>query len=374
LPHDSLKVLREALRTDVASLTDRPPRFFRAPGRVNLIGEHVDYSGGLVLPLAIDRETIVAAAPRDDRRIRIHSRECGELAAFDLDEPSPRPARSWGDYVRGMTLALRRRVPLVGADLAVGTTLPLGGGLSSSAAFEIAVGMALLALAGVSLTPHELARAAQEAENGFVGVRSGLMDPLACALGMRDHALLIDCRSGAVSPIRLPDGIAIAIVDSNVRRALASSAYNRRRAETEEAARRLGVPLLRDVTPEQFARGESGLPEPVRRRARHVVGEIARVTAAAGALRCGDVAAVGRFMNASHASLRDDYEVSIPELDRLVVTAQGIAGVYGARMTGAGFGGSIVVLLRAGTVPALQRAFGDALTIVRASDGASALE
>jgi len=365
--------LRDGLRADLAGLTDREPRFFRAPGRVNLIGEHVDYCGGLVLPLAIDRETIVAVAPRDDRRIRIRSRERGEITGFDLDEPLPQPERSWVDYVRGMALALRRRIPLAGADLAIGTTLPLGGGLSSSAAFEIAVGMALVALAGKPLSPRELARAAQEAENGFVGVQSGIMDPLACTFGVRDHALLIDCRSEVVTPVRLPAGIAIAIVDSGTRRALASSAYNQRRAETQEAARLLGVPLLRDVSPERFAREEAQLPEPLRRRARHVIGEIARVAATADALRRGDLATAGMLMNASHASLRDDYEVSIPQLDRLVEAAQGIEGVYGARMTGAGFGGSIVVLLRADTVAALARAFGDALTIVHAADGASAL-
>lgn len=367
-------MLREGLRADLAELTDREPRFFRAPGRVNLVGEHVDYCGGLVLPLAVDRETIVAAAPRDDRRIRVRSRRHGGIIGFDLDELLPQRERTWVDYVRGMVLALRRRIPLAGADLAIGTTIPVGAGLSSSAALEIAIGMALAALAGRPLPARELASAAQEAENGFVGVQSGLMDQLACTFGVRDHALLIDCRSGAVTPVPLPDGITIAAVDSGVRHALVSSAYNRRRIETEEAARLLGVPLLRDVSPERFARDEAELPDVLRRRARHVVGEIARVSSTVEALRRGDLADAGAFMNASHASLRDAFEVSTPELDRLVEAALAIDGVYGARMTGAGFGGSIVVLLRAEAVPALEAAFGDALTIVRAADGASALE
>jgi galactokinase len=376
--------LLDDLRADLAELTDRAPRFFRAPGRVNLIGEHVDYGGGFVLPLAVDRETIVAAAPRDDRRIRIRSREHAEIAGFDLDELLPKPAHGWSDYPRGMTLALRRRFPLSGADLAVGTTIPIGAGLSSSAAFEIAVGLALASLAGRKLAPRELAHAAQEAENGFVGVRSGIMDPLACVFGMRGHALLIDCRSEAVTPVAIPAGAAIAIADSGVRHDLTAPTYNTRRAQSEEAARMLGVTALRDLSEAAFARDEARLPEVLRARARHAIGENARVPATADALRRGDLAEAGRLMNESHVSLRDDYEVSCAELDLLVETAQRVEGVYGSRMTGGGFGGAIVVLLRDDRLEALTRALDAAfvarygrtapVTHVRAADGASAID
>jgi galactokinase len=369
------------LRDAFAALSDRAPRFFRAPGRVNLIGEHVDYSEGFVLPLAIDRATVVAAAPRDDRRVRIRSLDRDETAEFDLDAPDPQPAGAWSDYARGVALALGRRIPLAGADLALRTTVPIGAGLSSSAAFELAVGLALVTLSGAALSPHELAHAAQEAENGFVGLRSGIMDQLASAYGVRDHALLIDCRTEEISPVPLPGSAAIVVADTGVKHELASSAYNDRRAQSEEAARRFGVRTLRDVSVAEFARRSATLPEPLRRRARHVVGENARVLAAVVALREGDVAAAGALMYASHESLRDDYEVSAPELDVLVDAARPVDGVYGARMTGGGFGGSVVALVRRDAVGSLAQALEMAyaahfarkplITEVRASDGAA---
>jgi len=369
------------LRDAFAQLSDRAPQFFRAPGRVNLIGEHVDYSEGFVLPMAIDRATFAAAAPRDDRRVRVRSLDRGETAEFDLDEPDPRPAGTWSDYARGVALALARRVPLGGADVALRTTVPIGAGLSSSAAFELAVGLALLSQSGAVLSPHELAHAAQEAENGFVGLRSGVMDQLASALGVRGHALLIDCRTEDVSPVPLPADAAVIVADSGVKHELAGSAYNDRRAQSEEAARRLGARTLRDVSVAEFARRAAMLPEPLRRRARHVVGENARVLATVVALRESDLATAGAHMNASHDSLRDDYEVSAPELDLLVDAARHVDGVYGARMTGGGFGGSIVALVRrdaAGALaPALESAYvarygrKPSVTEVRASDGAA---
>jgi galactokinase len=371
----------DPLRAAFAALSPRTPRLFRAPGRVNLIGEHVDYSEGFVLPLAIDRATFAAAAPRDDRRVRVRSLDRGETAEFDLGERDPKPAGAWSDYAHGVALALARRVPLAGADVALHTTVPIGAGLSSSAAFELAGGLALLTVSGASLPPHELAHAAQEAENGFVGLRSGIMDQLASALGVRDHALLIDCRTEEVTPVPLPPSAAIVVADTGVKHELASSAYNARRAESEEAARRLGVRTLRDVTLTDFARRGASLPEPLRRRARHVVGENARVLATVVALREGDVATAGAHMNESHDALRDDYEVSSPELDLLVDTARTIDGVYGARMTGGGFGGSIVALVRRDAVASLTKALETAyaaryghtppVTEVRAADGAA---
>jgi galactokinase len=372
-----------ALRDAFATLSDATPRFFRAPGRVNLIGEHVDYSEGFVLPLAIDRAAVVAGAARADRIVRIRSLERGETVTFDLDAPDPQPEGSWSDYARGVALALARRVPLRGADLAIRTTVPLGAGLSSSAAFELAVGIALVSLSGHELSAHQLAHAAREAENGFVGVQSGIMDQLASALGVRDHALLIDCRTEEVTPVPLPDGAAIVVADSGVKRELANSAYNERRAESEEAARRLGVRTLRDVSVAAFARRAHALPEPLRRRARHVVGENARVLATVVSLRDGDLREAGKLMNSSHEALRDDYEVSSPELDLLVEAACAVDGVYGARMTGAGFGGCVVALARREAVgrvaTAMETAFGlnygrkPWVGEVRASDGAAAI-
>ncbi len=372
-----------ALRDAFSEMSARAPRFFRAPGRVNLIGEHVDYSEGFVLPMAIDRATFVAVAPRDDGVVRIRSLDRDERAEFGLDERDPRPRGAWSDYAQGVALALARRVALRGADLVVRTSVPIGAGLSSSAAFELAVGLALLAAAGETLPALELARAAQEAENGFVGLRSGIMDQLASAFGVRDHALLIDCCTQDVTPVALPSDLAVVVADSGVKHQLAASAYNDRRAESEEAARLLGARSLRDISVAELARRAAALPEPLRRRARHVVTENARVLAAVSALRENDLARAGALMNASHDSLRDDYEVSSPELDLLAETARGTPGVYGARLTGAGFGGAIVTLVRddavAGLVEALEAAYASrfgrrpAAMKVRAANGAGPL-
>jgi len=371
----------DALRGAFAQMSAREPRFFRAPGRVNLIGEHTDYSEGFVLPMAIDRATIAAAAGRDDRRVHVRSLDRGESAEFTLDEHDPKPSGTWIDYAHGVALALARRVPLNGADFALHTTVPIGAGLSSSAAFELAVASALLAVAGGTLPPRELARVGREAENGFVGLRSGIMDQLASACGVRDHALLIDCRSEDVTPVPIPREAAIVVADTGVKHELSGSAYNDRRAESEEAARLLGARTLRDVSLEEFARRGGELPEPLRRRARHVVTENARVLDTVAALRASDLAEAGARMNASHDSLRDDYEVSAPELDCLVDAARTVDGVYGARMTGGGFGGSIVVLARRDAVGSLTTAleaayrarYGrtPAVEEVRASDGAA---
>ena len=360
-----------ALEAHRDAFGDRPVCAWRAPGRVNLIGEHVDYSEGLVCPMAIDRETVAVASARDDRRVQIVSAERGGGAAFSLDGGGAARG-AWSDYAEGVARALRDAgVPLRGADVAVASSVPIGAGLSSSAALELAAGAALLDLAGVALDRRALARAARTAENAFVGVRSGIMDQLVCALGLPGHALTIDCRTEAATPVPLPRAAAIVVADSGVRHALASSGYNERRAESEAAAALLGVPL-RDASLADLKRLAH---EPVlQRRARHVVTENARVLAFADALAAGDLAAAGRAMTESHRSLRDDYEVSIPELDGLVARALELPGVYGARMTGGGFGGSIVVLAAPAAIDDLVGSLGEraaAVSAVRATEGVS---
>ncbi len=321
-----------------------------APGRVNLIGEHTDYNQGHVLPIAIDRTVAVAAAPRPDGVVRAFSLEFDETQEFEPPVSGP-AAGGWREYVRGVAWALSGAGhPLHGADMAITGDVPIGAGLSSSAALEVAAAAALAAVSGLRIEALELALLAQRAENDFVGVQCGAMDQLAAALGRRDHALLIDCRSLAVEPVPLgldEAGAAVVAVDSGVRRALGEAPYNRRRQECAEAARRLGVPALRDVDAAALQAARAGLPEHLYRRARHVVSEEARVLAAVEALRTGDLEALGELLYESHRSLQDDFAVSCRELDLLVELAQRTPGVLGARLTGAGFGGCTVNLVRA---------------------------
>jgi galactokinase len=321
-------------------------RAFRAPGRVNLIGDHTDYNDGFVLPLAIDLECVVRFDSRDDAQVRVkwHDAEADHFA----------------EAVR-RALDERGRPP-VGIDAEISSTVPIGAGLSSSAALEVSLALALCAAADFELPPVELALACQEAERTARGVPSGIMDQLTAVAGRRGNALLIDCRSLDVDPIPIPDGLAVLVVHSGVNRSLEHSTYAERRAECEAIAERLGLRALRDATPEQVA------DEP---RARHVVSENARVVAAAQALRSGDTAVLGALLSESHASLRDDYEVSTPELDALVRALED-AGALGARLTGAGFGGCVVALApRAEAERILERAADSHRRwIVNASDGA----
>lgn len=317
-------------------MTDRE-RWFRAPGRVNLIGDHTDYNEGFVLPLAIDLSCVVRASPNPDGIVRLRSEAVDgsvELAADGGTTPIE-VAEIWGRYAAGVvgTLAERGR-PAIGMDAVVSSTIPLGAGLSSSAALEVALGLALCDVAGFELPLLELALACQEGEQVATGVPCGIMDQLASLAGRRNHALLIDCRTLEVRPIPLPPRLAVLIVHSGVSRALVDSAYSERREACEATAALLGLPALRDATPAQV------VDEP---RARHVVSENARVLEAAEALQSGDVAALGPLLNASHESLRDDFEVSTPELDALVEALRD-AGAIGARLTGAGFGGCVVGL------------------------------
>ena len=329
------------------------PRLFSAPGRVNIIGEHTDYNDGFVLPMAIDRRTYAAIAPRNDRRIRVKSNVLHEAAEFELDQPVDLQTHRWAKYVAGIAWTLNQRgVPLTGADMMIDSDLPMGAGLSSSAALAVASGKALTSIANVQIDPQDLALAAQHTEHEFAGARVGIMDQLAVTFGRRDHALLIDCRSLEFKRIAIANLGATAIVcNTNVKHELASSAYNQRRAECEQGAEFLrkrlpGIRALRDVSTAQFEEYEKELPEPIRRRSRHVVTENERTLKAADALAKGDCEKLGQLISESHASLKTDYEVSCRELDIIVDIASREDFVFGARMTGGGFGGCTINFVR----------------------------
>ncbi|MGD9139589.1 MAG: galactokinase [Desulfobacterales bacterium] len=322
------------------------PRLFQAPGRVNLIGEHTDYNDGFVLPAAIDRQILVAAAPRTDAEINIYANDFKQWDRFFIQEDIEKLSGNLcGNYFRGMVWSLLRQgQDLCGMDAVVSGNVPIGAGLSSSAAIEVAVGYALLQLAGTDVNLKNLALAAQKAENEFVGMRCGIMDQYIACLGKADHALLIDCRDLSYQDVPLPSQASVVIVDSGVHRGLMDMAYNARREDCETAARYFGVSALRDVDMASFRRRSHHISALAKRRAQHVISENDRTLAAADALRTQNLARFGELMIASHASLRDDFEVSCPELDLLVDIALGVKGVYGARLTGAGFGGCMVAL------------------------------
>lgn len=334
------------------------PRLFRAPGRVNLIGEHTDYNDGFVLPMAIDCETVVAAAARTDRRVRVHTISLREEAEFDLDAAAPQGQGTWLAYVEGVARSLEAGgVRLTGADLVLDSDVPEGAGLSSSAALEISTGLALMTLSGQKVDLVSLALAGQRAEHEYVGTKSGIMDQYTAALAQKGCALLIDCRQLSAESVPLDFTRAqVVICDTGVKHDLASSEYNTRRSECEEGVRLLreelpNIKALRDVSVKDFEAHAAKLPETIRRRCRHVVHENERTLLAADALKQNDIKEAGRLMYESHESLRLDYEVSCAELDILVETAASVTGVYGARMTGGGFGGSTVNLVEPKRVP-----------------------
>lgn len=336
---------------------DQRPLLFRAPGRVNLIGEHTDYNDGFVLPTAIDHQIVIASRRRDDRQVNIFSLDFDQWDRFSLDDLSKSPDQTWSNYVRGVAWSLQEDGhKLTGMDAVIAGNVPIGAGLSSSAAMEVVTGYALLKLAGIEVDRVKLALAAQRAENDFVGMRCGIMDQYISCLGQADHALLIDCRDLGYKSVPLSPEAGVIIVDSNVHRGLVDNEYNTRRAECEEAAQHFGVPALRDVEEETFFARADELSPIVRRRAKHVITENARTLAAAKALQADDFETVGKLMNASHESMRDDFEISRRELDVLVKIAQDVEGVYGARLTGAGFGGCIVALATNEATKAVEKA------------------
>jgi galactokinase len=344
----------ERLRSEFRSLYNSDPQVFSAPGRVNLIGEHTDYNEGFVLPMAIERRTYVAGAPSGNSKIRVRSLTLGESFQFDLEHPGPKKRGSWLDYVEGTARALMDRgIPVAGADLLIDSNVPTGAGVSASAALELAVGIALAKLGGTAEPDRiKLALAGQAAEHQYVGTMCGIMDQYIAALGKQDGALLIDCRTLETKtvPIQL-EGVSILICDTRVKHELSSSEYNLRRAECLRGSNILakslpGVRTLRDVSVADFERLATQLPGVVRSRCRHVVTENARTLAAVEALTAGDLEKMGKLMTQSHVSLRDDYQVSCEELDVAADLASAEEGVYGSRMTGGGFGGCTVTLLK----------------------------
>ena len=351
-----------ARATFATELGGTPEAVALAPGRVNLIGEHTDYNDGFVMPVAIDRHVAVAFRRRGDELVRVFAREPGERRdlAFAGLHPEGR-TRSWSDYVGGMLWALRGAgVHVPGLDLAIVADLPAGAGLSSSAALELAVARAAVSAAGVHWEGPAMARLAQRAENEFVGMNCGVMDQFAVACCRAGHALLLDCRSLAFDSVALPDGVVVAVLDTGVRRRLLASEYNDRRAACERAVaalrrRRPGVRALRDASVADVDDLEGAVDAVTLRRARHVVAEIGRPRELAAALGRHDLDAAGALLDASHASLRDLYDVSCPELDLLVTLARAHPACHGARMTGAGFGGCAVALVEAGALDAFAR-------------------
>ena len=359
-----------------------PPRWVvRAPGRVNLIGEHTDYNDGFVMPLAIDRAVWIALRPRVDRRVVVHSVDFGDNAEFSLDSLTNQKA-GWVEYLKGTAWSLiDDGFALQGWEGIVMGDVPAGAGLSSSAALEMATARAFATTSRLPWDPAKMALLGQKAENRWVGVNCGIMDQLISATGQTGHAVLIDCRSLAIEPVPLPPGLSVVILDTATRRGLVDSQYNERRANCEASAKAFGVKALRDVDMATFRQRNGHLDATARRRAKHVIGENERTVQAADAMKRGDGTTLGKLMVESHVSLRDDYEVSSDALNVMVEAALKHGQCLGARMTGAGFGGCAVALVRsvaaddfvARTSAEYQQRTGNtpAVYVCQATDGAS---
>lgn len=366
-----------------------PDVLVRAPGRVNLIGEHTDYNDGFVLPLAIERAVWIGLRPRTDRVVRLGSVDFEDEVVFELGrlergalEPG---GAGWGEYVKGTAWALEQAGHgLVGWEGVLASDVPIGAGLSSSAALELATARAFAAVSGLEWDPAAMARLAQRAENEWVGMNCGIMDQMISAAGREGHAVLIDCRTLATTPVPLPHGTVVVIMDTATRRGLVDSAYNERRRQCEQAAAVFDLPALRDLSIDALEARADELDPVTARRARHVVTENARTLAAAEAMRAGDAAELGSLMDASHASLRDDFEVSSDALDAIVDMARAQPGCHGARMTGAGFGGCGVALVEAGASKGFAEAVASEyerrmeleprIYVTAAADGASVVD
>ncbi|WP_305425588.1 galactokinase [Photobacterium leiognathi] len=332
-----------------AVLGYQPSHLIQAPGRVNLIGEHTDYNDGFVLPCAINYQTVVAAAPRTDNIIRVVSVDYDNATdEFDLTQPIEfQQDKMWANYIRGVVKCLLERgFTFTGADIAVTGNVPQGAGLSSSAALEVVIGQTFKVLYNLEISQADIALNGQQAENQFVGCNCGIMDQMISAEGRENHAMLLDCRSLETQAVSMPEDMAVVIINSNKKRGLVDSEYNTRRQQCEEAARIFGVKALRDVTIEQFNAKAHELDELVAKRARHVITENDRTVEAATALRNHDMKRMAELMAQSHASMRDDFEITVFEVDTLVEIVKDVIGEQGGvRMTGGGFGGCIVALV-----------------------------
>jgi galactokinase len=376
--------LRQAFKN---IFNDDPVFVVRAPGRVNLIGEHTDYNEGFVLPMAIDRAIWIALRPRPDSLVRVHALDLNLSATFDAN--FPKKGNGWAEYLKGTAYELQNAgFKLKGWEGVLSGDIPRGAGLSSSAAVELAAARAFAAVSGFEWNAARLAKIAQRAENDWVGVNCGIMDQMASAVSRAGRALFLDCRTLEVQHIPIPSGVSIFVLDTSTRRGLVNSAYNERRGQCEQAAKWFGVKALRDVSVETLQKTQNAkredLNEVVLRRARHVITENARVLEAIQAMKSNDLVTLGRLFNESHASLRNDFEVTNDALDQIVECALEQPGCYGARMTGAGFGGCAVALVREEEAEAFAEAVSTAyrqrsgleagVYVCKASEGANLVE
>ena len=363
----NLKELAAHVAAEFQKHYGRAPRWIvAAPGRVNVIGEHTDYNDGFVLPMAIERYAIMAAdlplpgSVSAQSKLTVFDTHFNETATIDISTPITKGTPKWSNYIRGVLCGFQNRAVKVPAlDVAFLSTVPLGGGLSSSAALEVCTATLMEAATGKAIDPIEKALLAQKAEHDFAGVPCGIMDQFISALGREGHLLLLDCRTRKTELVPMSDSsVALLVINTNVKHELSGGEYAERRAQCEEAAKNLGVKSLRDVTADQLEKAKGKMSEVVYRRARHVIGEIERTVHAAEGIRASNWPSVGNLMYASHAALRDDYEVSCAELDAVVEIAEDIGykgGVYGCRMTGGGFGGCCVALVKADSVDAITK-------------------
>jgi galactokinase len=381
--------LLRKLRALFAELYEGRPAIYRAPGRVNLIGEHTDYNDGFVMPAALDLYTYVAVGPRPDRRLRVYSENFREMCELDLDSIHPGRLGQWSDYVRGVAGVFESSgYKLRGADLAIVSEVPLGSGLSSSAALEVSTALALLGESEIPVDRAAVAQICQTAEHLYAETMCGIMDQFISCHGRAGHALLLDCRSLEFQLLAIPSHVRFVVCNTMVKHEHASGGYNTRRRECEEGFRALaqvlpGIHALRDVSLNDLEEHQERLSPVIYKRVRHVVTENDRVKKSAGALEIGDLSAFGRLMADSHRSLRDDYEVSTPELDLMVELARGQDGVYGARMTGGGFGGCTINLVHDAHAEEVRRRLEQdyqaksglkpTILICEASDGAGAV-
>lgn len=348
-----IDLINEVSEAFISSYKAKPTFLSRAPGRANLIGEHTDYNSGFVLPLAIDREIVIAASERKDKKVVLFSIDFNKKIEFELADIKKDSEHLWSNYFRGVAYYFSQREhPLKGMNVAIKGNIPIGAGLSSSAAFEVATAFLLKNVNLIDITAIELITLCQQAENEFVGVKCGIMDQFTSCLAQQGKALLLDCNDLSYKYIDIPEDITIALCDTGVKRELANSEYNRRRAECEEAVAKLKQHLpyinsLRDVTLKDLEKYSTKLDPVLLKRSRHVISENNRVQDAVQHLNKKDLTALGHLMNASHKSLKEDYQVSCLELDTLVEIAQDCAYVYGSRMMGAGFGGCTISIVKA---------------------------